>query len=147
MKKMMVYQIVAVLIIIICVIIFSDRSDGIIEKPYTQEYIIGDSNIKGNVNVKNYTDISSDFDIGANEDGYPVFKDPHQALETLKVIYDDILVKIQDDNNLEELSYDTYEKYIKYSGSFTFSSFDDTENAIFVNQFLDIYANSFEVIK
>lgn len=140
---MMVFQIVAVILVIICTLIFSGN-DTIIEKPYTQEYVVGDSNIKGNINTKTYTDISDDFEIGANEDGYPVFKDPHQALDTLKVLYEDILNKIKDENNLKELSYDNCDKYIKYSGGFTFSSFEDTENAIFVNQFLEIYTNSFE---
>ena len=48
----------------------------IIINPSVQEYAAGQGNIKGNVPVEEYISISEDFAIGADKNGYAVFKDP-----------------------------------------------------------------------
>ena len=54
---------------------------------YSQIYISGDENIKGNVNVNKFGKINIDFDIGANKYGYAVFKNPNKAFKRLKKEY------------------------------------------------------------
>lgn len=51
---------------------------------YTQEYTAGTKGIKGNVNVSKFTDVSEDFAIGANSNGYAVFKNPSKAFKTFE---------------------------------------------------------------
>ena len=40
---------------------------------------MGKGNIKGSVDIEKYVTISKDFEIGANKDGYAVFKNPEKA--------------------------------------------------------------------
>ena len=49
--------------------------------PYTQEYETGQGNIKGNVDTERFSAADGRFAIGANENGYAVFKEPEQAFE------------------------------------------------------------------
>ena len=64
-------------------------SSPIIINPSVQEYMAGQGNIKGNVPVEEYISISEDFSIGADENGYAVFKDPEKALDKLMELYSD----------------------------------------------------------
>lgn len=58
---------------------------------YSQEYEIVKRNIKGEINILYYNDISNDFEIGANKYGYAVFKNPNKAFKTLKEKYKKVL--------------------------------------------------------
>ena len=44
------------------------------------EYVAGSNNVKGDVDVKYFSDKGEAFDIGANKNGYAVFKDPQAAM-------------------------------------------------------------------
>ena len=72
-KKVDVKKIVIVVIIVAaCLAAFFARK-VYTRNYYTQEYTAGTKEIKGNVNVSKFTDISEDFAIGANSNGYAVF--------------------------------------------------------------------------
>ena len=118
-----------------------------IQYPSVQEYMVGQGNIKGNVPVEEYTSISEDFAIGADKDGYAVFKDPEKALSTLIELYSDGINLIQTEFDLEALSHDTYDAYKEYGWQITAFGTQGTaeqrEQVVFVEKFIDIYENSY----
>lgn len=114
---------------------------------YSQEYIAGQGNIKGNVDVSYFKNISDDFDIGANKYGYAVFKNPEKALERLKENYKDGIKLIQSEYDLQDLSQDNYKIYGTYGWQVSTGSEKEKEEAGFVSYFMDIYENSFEIVK
>ena len=114
-----------------------------IQHPYVQEYVAGQGNIKGDVAVEKFTSISEDFAIGANEDGYAVFKAPEKAFDKLLELYSDGIALIQAEFDLEPLSHDAYDLYGVYGWQVTTGTPEETEQAFFVSQFFDIYENSY----
>ena len=126
--------------------IFSSYSydNDTVKYPYVQEYIIGQNNIKGSVDSKYYIQIDERFEIGANKDGYAVFKKPKLALEALIEKYPDGINLIKTELNLKDLSHKTYPSYKVYGWQTTSGSKLEKEQALFVSKFLDIYENSFE---
>lgn len=110
---------------------------------YSQIYIAGDDNIKGDVNINEFGKISIDFDIGANKYGMAVFKNPNKAFARLKKDYSKGIKLIQDEFNLLPLSNFTYKEYKTYGWQVTKGSKKAKEEAHFVSSFLDIYENSF----
>ena len=126
------------------VFLYSEDEPLNITNPYTQEYIIGKSNIKGEVDVEKYSNISKDFEIGANKDGYAVFKEPHKAFGYLEQNYKNGINLIKKQFNLRNLSNKNYEKYKVYGWQVTYDISDgQMYEAFFVSEFLDIYENSF----
>ncbi len=114
-----------------------------IENPWTQEYVVGENNIKGNVDIEMYTEIDDAFEIGANEDGYAVFKDPQTAFDIFVEKYVDGINLIKDVYDLYPLTEDNYSEYKKYGGQIASGTADEQEQANFISKFLDIYENSF----
>ena len=114
-----------------------------IQHPYVQEYAVGQGNIKGKVPVEEYTAISEDFAIGADKDGYAVFKDPEKALATLLELYSDGINLIQTEFDLEPLSEENYDWYKVYGLQITTGTTKEQEQAIFVGKFFDIYEDSY----
>lgn len=118
-----------------------------IQHPYVQEYVVGQGNIKGSVSVDEYTSISEDFAIGADKDGYAVFKDPEKALAKLLELYSDGINLIQTEFDLAPLSYDTCDAYKEYGWQITAFGTQGTaeqrEQVVFVEKFIDIYENSY----
>jgi hypothetical protein len=110
---------------------------------YSQEYIAGTGNIKGNVNVEYFVDISSDFKIGANPNGYAVFKNPDAAFARLKMEYKAGIDLIQKEYQLEPLSEDNYIPYKNLGWQVTTGTEQEKKQAAFVTAFMDIYENSF----
>ncbi len=110
---------------------------------YSQEYIVGQSGIKGNVNVQQYIDIHQDFDIGANKHGFAVFKEPEKALNTLKELYPDAIALIQTEFSLDELTTENCQWYKTYGAQLEAGTPEEREQVNFVAKFLDIYENSF----
>ena len=84
------YKILMIVISILLIILFAIIGRGVLMKSgyiiddnlkYSQIYITGESNIKGNVDINMFGKINIDFDIGANKYGYAVFKNPNKALK------------------------------------------------------------------
>lgn len=110
---------------------------------YSQVYIIGESNNKGNVDINKYGRINIDFNIGANKYGEAVFKNPQKAFRTLKKEYSSGIQLIQKEFNLLPLTNFTYKSYKTYGWQVTTGTEEEKEQARFVTSFLDIYENSF----
>ena len=110
---------------------------------YSQEYVVGQPGIKGHVDVQKYIDIHQDFDIGANKYGFPVFKAPEKALDTLKELYPDAITLIQTEFDLDELTTKTCQWYKIYGTQVKTGTQEEKEQANFIAKFLDIYENSF----
>lgn len=125
----------------------SESDSPTIQYPYVQEYIEGQGNIKGKVPIEEYTAISEDFAIGADKDGYAVFKDPEKALAMLLELYSDGIDLIQTEFNLEPLSYDTYDLYKEFAFRITAGksrgTAEEQEQIKFIGKFIDIYENSY----
>ena len=126
------------------VFLYSEDEPLNITNPYTQEYIIGKSNIKGEVDVEKYSNISKDLEIGANKEGYAVFKDPHKAFKYVKENYKIGIRLIKKQFYLGDLSNKNYKEYKTYGSQVTYDiSEGQMYQAFFISDFLDIYENSF----
>lgn len=112
---------------------------------YSQEYIAGAGNIKGNVDTKYFTDQSADFQIGANRYGFAVFKKPDAAFARLEMNYKAGIELIRKEFKLEPLSQTNYKKYGLYGWQTTAGTKEEQKQAGFVSSFLDIYEDSFQV--
>lgn len=111
---------------------------------YSQEYVVGEGNIKGNVDVNLFESKSSDFLIGANKNGYAVFKNPSKAFKRLKKDYSKGLNLIQKEFDLKKLSQFNYKQYGIYGIQVTTGTEEEKNEAKFISLFMDIYENSFK---
>ena len=141
-------KLIALVLALVCVLGLiacgqSESNSPTIQYPSVQEYVAGQDNIKGNVPVEEYTSISEDFAIGANKDGYAVFKDPEKALAKLLELYSDGITLIQTTYDFEPLSVDNCADYKIYGSQITTGTEEEQQQAIFVGKFLDIYENSY----
>lgn len=136
---------IAVILTLIAALSLAGCGTPEISHPYTQEYIAGQGNIQGDVNVESFLAASEDFAIGADENGKAVFKDPIKALDTLKELYAPELKRVQEHNGLGSLTYSNYPSYalatMEPEGTL---NEEDLERILFVGSFFDIYENSFE---
>ena len=73
-------------LILAAVFVFNGKINKV-TNPCVQDYVAGQGNIKGNVNVEDYYERDARFAIGAGEDGYAVFKDPGEAFAALREHY------------------------------------------------------------
>ena len=110
---------------------------------YTQMYIHGEGNIQGDVDTLRFGRISIDFDIGANQYGQAVFKEPQKAFRRLKSDYAEGISLIRREFGLLPLNRFTRELYKIYGWQVTEGTAEEQEQARFVSAFLDIYENSF----
>ncbi len=127
--------------VIVCLLTACNQ--GEIKHPYEQEYVVGQGNIKGNVNTEEFYERDARFEIGATEDGYAVFKSPEDAYDALLDNYSDGLKLIQEEFNLDEISPSNYQEYKTYGWQVTTGTEEIQEQAHFVTSFFDIYENSF----
>jgi len=134
-----------VLLMSVCfVMIFSTVGCSKVKKSYEQEYIAGQENIQGNVDIDDFYERDKRFEIGATKDGVAVFKNPEKAYEALIENYSDGLTLIKDEMKLDSISKNNYQEYKTYGWQVTTGSKDEQEQAHFVSSFFDIYENSFE---
>ena len=110
---------------------------------YSKVYIVGEDNIKGNVDINKFGKLSIDFDIGANKYGMAVFKNPSKAFKRLKQDYSEGTKLIQNEFKLLPLNNFTFRKYKTYGWQVTKGTKKEKEMARFITEFLDIYENSF----
>ena len=73
-------------LILAAVFVFNGKINKV-TNPCVQDYVAGQGNIRGNVNVEDYYERDARFAIGAGEDGYAVFKDPDKAYAALREHY------------------------------------------------------------
>ena len=141
-KKVDVKKIVIVVIIVAaCLAAFFARK-VYTRNYYTQEYTAGTKEIKGNVNVNKFTDISEDFAIGANSNGYAVFKNPSKAFKTFEKMYADDIQSLKDEFGLKDFNKKTYHDYMTYGWQSNVGTDEEKQNKKFISSFLDIYENS-----
>lgn len=114
-----------------------------IRYPYTKEYEPGTGNIKGDVDVESFEKISGKFAIGANADGYAVFKDPDAAFVEMEKRYADGIKRIQEEFDLQPLTKINYISYENLGCQVTTGTEDEQMQAAFVSGFLDIYGSSY----
>lgn len=106
---------------------------------YSQEYL----GQHGNIDKESFLERGKEFDIGANKDGYAVFKTPSKAFKKLKDDYKGGLSVIQKENNLLPINQFNYKSYKTYGWQITSGSEEERKEASFVTSFLDFYENSF----
>ena len=113
-------------------------------KEYVREYIIGQTGIRGTVNITNIGNNSA-YEIGANKEGYAVFKNPNKAFAQMKIDFSKGIAAIQKEYKLLPLSRWNYDMYGVYG--WQLKETKDTEavdQAWKVTQFMDLYENSFK---
>lgn len=110
---------------------------------YSQIYIAGEGNIKGNVDINKYEKLNIDYEVGANKYGEAVFKNPNKAFKRLKKDYSKGIKLIQKEYHLLPLTNFTYKMYGIYGWQVTTGTDEEKEQARFVSSFMDIYENSF----
>lgn len=142
-KKKNVIIIFSLLITIVCIIFLKIQYKDP-DFYYTQEYLIGENNIQGQVDINYFYDKNIDFAIGANKEGQAVFKNPSKAFKILKKDYKQGLKKIQKEFNLFPINQFNFESYGKYGWQVTTNSEIEKEQVDFITAFIDIYANSFK---
>lgn len=131
-------------ILALILILTACTGQGKVKNPATQEYIVETGNIKGNVDVEKYLKIDQRFEIGADKEGNPVFKDPHKAYQALTEKYSDGIRLIQKEFDLEDLSENSYRAYKTYGWQVETGTLEEKNQTKFVSGFFDIYENSFE---
>ncbi len=110
---------------------------------YSQEYVVGQNNIKGSVDIDYFLDRGKEFEIGANKYGCAVLKNPKEAFKKLKADYKDGLRIIGKEFNLLPINQLNYKSYGTYGWQVTTGSKEEIEQAKFISSFIDIYENSF----
>lgn len=119
-------------------------SKDTIRHPYTQEYTVGQGNIKGAVDTAYFLSFGEEFEIGASDDGFAVFKDPEKAWNSFIEICSEGIAVVQKENGLEPLAFDNFQMY-KSASVAPYGQSDEVDKQIlFICKFLDIYENSFK---
>ena len=113
---------------------------------HCQRYEPGKGNIKGEVNTYYYENINMDFEIGANKDGYAVFKNPERAYKRLKKDYAKGIMAIAREYRLLPLTNFNFRAYSNYGWQLTWGTDEEKEQAHFVSDFFEIYENSFNQV-
>lgn len=137
-------------IIIICVItVFAAVGFGYVwiqgqpdaNMVYAQEYESGTGNIKGDVDIKTWESRGEAFAIGANADGYAVFKNPQKAMKSICQEYKEGIKAMRKAGAPRwfQLNYDGYMGFAEAIPSGT----EARQQADVVEGFVDIYENSF----
>lgn len=130
-------------LILAAVFVFNGKINKV-TNPCVQDYVAGQGNIRGNVNVEDYYERDARFAIGAGEDGYAVFKDPDKAYAALREHYPEGISLIRKEFHLVGLSKLNYSSYQTYGWQATTGSEEARQQAQFVSRFFDIYENSFK---
>lgn len=114
------------------------------DKEYVREYVIGDVGIKGSVDITQFGENSA-YEIGADKDGYAVFKNPNKAFDQMKSDYAKGIAAIKEEYKLGKLSRWNFKIYEQYGWQLTKTEDTETVNQGFrISQILDIYENSFD---
>ncbi len=137
-------RVMAIVLCFVFVFSLAGCNKSKIKRPYEQEYVAGQGNIKGNVNTEDFYERDERFEIGATKDGDAVFKRPEDAYDALVENYSDGLNLIQEEYKLKKVSQNNYQEYKTYGWQVTTGTEEAQEQARFVTSFFDIYENSFD---
>lgn len=143
-KKFLIITASVIVILILGIMAFGFLdNDYNPDKKWVKEYVVGADGIVGSVDVSDLGDNSA-YDIGANKDGYAVFKNPGKAFKQMKEDYDQGLEAIQAEYNLSSISNINWKEYGTYGWQLTETTDEEAiRQAIQITKFLDIYENSF----
>ena len=108
--------------------------------PAVGEYIPGVS--VGNVDKAAFEEISPDFAIGADRNGYAVFVHPDKAFSSFRTLYADELALLRERHQFPPFSKSTWLRYKKAGIEEVGETDAQTERLRFVSRFLDIWENS-----
>ncbi len=139
-RRFRIAVVIAIILVTGCIIYFLLISPFVIRHPYVQEYT---SDSGGSVRKSEFTGISQIFDIGADENGTAVFKDPKGAFKYLRQNYSQGIDLIREEFHLKPLTQYNYQQYAMYGWQVTTEEQLAREQAFFITRFLDIYENSF----
>ena len=129
-------------LVLAAVFVFNGKINRV-TNPCVQDYIAGQGNIKGNVNVEDYYERDERFAIGAGEDGNAVLKDPRKTFSALPEHDPEGISVIRKEIPERQLSKLNYPSYQTYGWQTTSGSEEARQQARFVSSFFDIYENSF----
>ena len=129
-------------LILAAVFVFNGKINKV-TNPCVQDYVAGQGNIRGNVNVEDYYERDARFAIGAGEDGHAAFKDPGEAFAALREHYPECFSLIRMEFLLIGPSKLIYSSYKSLGWQATTGSEEARQQAQFVSRFFDIYVNSF----
>ncbi|MCH1624536.1 hypothetical protein [Fredinandcohnia quinoae] len=84
------------------------------------------------------------YEIGANSEGMPIFKDAKAALKQAKSDYVEGFKAVAEEFELEPISHDNFQEYKTYGWQITVMDKNIQQQGVDITKFLDIYENSFE---
>ncbi|MCP1157044.1 hypothetical protein [Bacillus infantis] len=84
------------------------------------------------------------YEIGANVEGMPIFKDSKKALEQAKLDYKEAFAAVAKEFDLEPVSDSNYKEYKQYGWQVSGMDKNIQEEGVELSKFFDIYENSFE---
>ncbi|MDL4839108.1 hypothetical protein [Aquibacillus rhizosphaerae] len=84
------------------------------------------------------------YEIGANVEGLPIFKDAQKALNQIKLDCKEGFEAVATEFELNPISHKNYEDYKKYAWQITVKDKSVQQQGVEISKFLDIYENSFE---
>jgi len=84
------------------------------------------------------------YEIGANADGMPVFKNHQKALQQAQIDYKKGFAATAKVYNLKPISQKNYKNYMTYAWQFETKDETVVQQGVMIAKFLDIYENSFE---
>lgn len=112
-------------------------------KVYVKEYAAGAEGIVGSVDITQFGD-NSTYEIGADKNGYAVFKNPEKAFKQMKIDYEDGIKAIKEEYNLSPISKRNFRLYGVYGWQLTRTKDAEAiEQGRKVTAFMDIYENSY----
>ena len=138
------YLAMLIFVILAALWVYSNHSQSGQKNEYVSEYVIGAQGIKGTVDITQWGDHPA-YQIGADREGYAVFKDPDQAFARMKLDYAAGIEAIQEEFGLRSLTMANYQQYGTYGWQLTETEEADTlAQAHKVTAFMDIFENSYE---
>ncbi|KAB8138119.1 hypothetical protein F9U64_06505 [Gracilibacillus oryzae] len=84
------------------------------------------------------------YEIGANVEGMPIFKNTEKALQQAKVDYQAGFEATAEEFELEPVSHNNYKQYFAYAWQLTTSDSTIQQQGVEISKFFDIYQNSFQ---
>lgn len=84
------------------------------------------------------------YDVGANQEGMPVFKDTDKAFKQIIIDCEDGFMAIQEEFNLKVINKNNFKDYMLYGWQLRTDNDEIREQGMRITEFFDIYENSFK---